>query len=207
MRLVFPGHQRLKRRERACRPGCGRPASRVRICAERLLGLSRHLRGEFTRPQGHALPRSGRPARHDRNRSEGVNLDLSPDYAQYRRRQTGYAECHRPYPEPQGPRCGPEIGGRRERHETRQDPLPITQNGAVDACAAAGFELAVRFGAELEVLHPCPAPEERLPYSTELSPIFRGADRCRQEAGGSRETAGAQMVQQNRAATPRPRPS
>jgi nucleotide-binding universal stress UspA family protein len=50
--------------------------------------------------------------------------------------------------------------------------LPITQNGAIDACAAAGFGLAVRFGAELEVLHPCPAPEERLPYSTELSPIY-----------------------------------
>ncbi len=50
--------------------------------------------------------------------------------------------------------------------------LPITQNGTIDACAAAGFGLAVRFGAELEVLHPCPAPEERLPYSTELSPIY-----------------------------------
>lgn len=50
--------------------------------------------------------------------------------------------------------------------------LPITQNGTLDACAAAGFGLAVRFGAELEVLHPCPAPEERLPYSTELSPFY-----------------------------------
>jgi hypothetical protein len=50
--------------------------------------------------------------------------------------------------------------------------LPITQNGTLDACAAAGFGLAVRFGAELEVLQPCPAPEERLPYSTELSPFF-----------------------------------
>ena len=50
--------------------------------------------------------------------------------------------------------------------------LPITQNGTIDACAAAGFGLAVRFGAELEVLQPCPAPEERLPYSTELSPFF-----------------------------------
>jgi nucleotide-binding universal stress UspA family protein len=50
--------------------------------------------------------------------------------------------------------------------------LPITQNGIIDACAAAGFGLAARFGAELEVLHPCPAPQERLPYSTELSPIY-----------------------------------
>ena len=50
--------------------------------------------------------------------------------------------------------------------------LPITQNGTIDACASAAFGLAMRFGAELEVLHPCPAPEERLPYSTELSPIY-----------------------------------
>lgn len=50
--------------------------------------------------------------------------------------------------------------------------LPITQNGTIDACAAAGFGLAARFGAELEVLHPCPAPEDRLPYSTELSPFY-----------------------------------
>ena len=50
--------------------------------------------------------------------------------------------------------------------------LPINQNGTIDACAMAGFSLAARFGAELEVLHPCPAPEERLPYSTELSPFY-----------------------------------
>ena len=50
--------------------------------------------------------------------------------------------------------------------------LPITHNGTIDACAAVGFGLTVRFGAELEVLHPCPAPEDRLPYSTELSPIY-----------------------------------
>jgi hypothetical protein len=50
--------------------------------------------------------------------------------------------------------------------------LPITHNGSNDACAAAAFGLAARFGAELEVLHPCPTPEERLPYSTELSPIY-----------------------------------
>ena len=49
--------------------------------------------------------------------------------------------------------------------------MPITHNGILDACAATGFGLAQRFDAELEVLHPCPAPEERLPYSTELSPI------------------------------------
>ncbi|HEX2447847.1 MAG TPA: universal stress protein [Methyloceanibacter sp.] len=52
--------------------------------------------------------------------------------------------------------------------------LPITQNGTNEACAAAGFGLAARFTAELEVLHPCPAPEERLPYSTELSPFYFG---------------------------------
>ena len=50
--------------------------------------------------------------------------------------------------------------------------MPITHNGILDACAAMGFDLAARFDAELEVLHPCPAPEERLPYSTELSPIY-----------------------------------
>jgi len=50
--------------------------------------------------------------------------------------------------------------------------LPITHNGTIDACAAVGFGLTVRFGAELEVLHPCPAPEDRLPYSTELSPSY-----------------------------------
>jgi nucleotide-binding universal stress UspA family protein len=50
--------------------------------------------------------------------------------------------------------------------------LPITRHGTTEACAAAAFELAERFGAELEVLHPCPAPAERLPYSTELSPIY-----------------------------------
>jgi nucleotide-binding universal stress UspA family protein len=50
--------------------------------------------------------------------------------------------------------------------------LPITHNGTTEACAAAAFGLAERFGAALEVLHPCPAPSERLPYSTELSPIY-----------------------------------
>lgn len=50
--------------------------------------------------------------------------------------------------------------------------LPITRHGATEACTAAAFGLAERFGAELEVLHPCPAPAERLPYSTELSPFF-----------------------------------
>ena len=50
--------------------------------------------------------------------------------------------------------------------------LPITQHGTTEACAAAAFGLAERFGAALEVLHPCPAPAERLPYSTELSPFY-----------------------------------
>ncbi|ODR98012.1 hypothetical protein AUC68_10925 [Methyloceanibacter methanicus] len=34
------------------------------------------------------------------------------------------------------------------------------------------FGLARRFEAELEVLHPCPPPSQRLPYATELSPIY-----------------------------------
>ena len=40
----------------------------------------------FPRPQGHALSRGGRQTRHDRNSIEGVDRDLSPDHAQYRRR-------------------------------------------------------------------------------------------------------------------------
>lgn len=50
--------------------------------------------------------------------------------------------------------------------------LPIGPTGTTDACAQAAFGLAERFGAELEVLHPCPPPVQRLPYSTELSPIY-----------------------------------
>jgi len=50
--------------------------------------------------------------------------------------------------------------------------LPITQHGTTEACAAAAFGLAERFGAELEVLQPCPPPAARLPYSTELSPFY-----------------------------------
>ena len=50
--------------------------------------------------------------------------------------------------------------------------LPITQHGTTEACALAAFTLAERSGALLEVLHPCPAPAERLPYSTELSPFY-----------------------------------
>jgi nucleotide-binding universal stress UspA family protein len=50
--------------------------------------------------------------------------------------------------------------------------LPIEPAGATEACANAAFSLAERFGAVLEVLHPCPPPAQRLPYSTELSPVF-----------------------------------
>ena len=50
--------------------------------------------------------------------------------------------------------------------------LPINQYGTTKACAAAAFSLAERSGALLEALHPCPAPSERLPYSTELSPFY-----------------------------------
>ena len=50
--------------------------------------------------------------------------------------------------------------------------LPIDYSGTTAACAETAFGLAERFGAELEVLHPCPPPLQRLPYSTELSPIY-----------------------------------
>jgi nucleotide-binding universal stress UspA family protein len=50
--------------------------------------------------------------------------------------------------------------------------LPIGPAGTTGACTEAAFLLADRFGAELEVLHPCPPPLQRLPYSTELSPIY-----------------------------------
>jgi nucleotide-binding universal stress UspA family protein len=50
--------------------------------------------------------------------------------------------------------------------------LPIDHTGATAACADTAFALAERFGAQLEVLHPCPPPVQRLPYSTELSPVY-----------------------------------
>jgi nucleotide-binding universal stress UspA family protein len=50
--------------------------------------------------------------------------------------------------------------------------LPINQRGTSEACAGAAFGLAARFGASLEVLHPCPTPADRLPYATELSPLY-----------------------------------
>jgi nucleotide-binding universal stress UspA family protein len=50
--------------------------------------------------------------------------------------------------------------------------LPINQHGTTEACAGAAFSLAERFGVSLEVLHPCLAPAERLPYATELSPVY-----------------------------------
>jgi nucleotide-binding universal stress UspA family protein len=50
--------------------------------------------------------------------------------------------------------------------------LPITQHGTTEACAGAAFSFAECSGAQLEVLHPCPAPAERLPYSTELSAFY-----------------------------------
>ena len=50
--------------------------------------------------------------------------------------------------------------------------LPINQRGTTEACAAFAFGLASRSGAALEVLHACPAPTDRLPYATELSPIY-----------------------------------
>ena len=50
--------------------------------------------------------------------------------------------------------------------------LPITQHGTTEACADAAFGFAECSGAQLEVLHPCPALAERLPYSTELSAFY-----------------------------------
>lgn len=50
--------------------------------------------------------------------------------------------------------------------------LPIGAKGATGACTEAAFGLAERFGAGLEVLHPCPPPTQRLPYATELSPVY-----------------------------------
>jgi len=50
--------------------------------------------------------------------------------------------------------------------------LPIGANGTTGACADAAFGLVERFGATLEVLHSCPPPAQRLPYSTELSPVY-----------------------------------
>jgi nucleotide-binding universal stress UspA family protein len=50
--------------------------------------------------------------------------------------------------------------------------LPIIKRGLSGACAAAAFSLTERFGASLEVLHPCPTPADRLPYATELSPLY-----------------------------------
>jgi nucleotide-binding universal stress UspA family protein len=49
--------------------------------------------------------------------------------------------------------------------------LPISHHGTSVACAKTAFGLAERFGASLEVLHPCPTPKDRLPYATELSPL------------------------------------
>lgn len=50
--------------------------------------------------------------------------------------------------------------------------LPITSAGTTAACAEAAFGLASRFRATLEVLHACPPPSQRLPYATELSPVY-----------------------------------
>jgi nucleotide-binding universal stress UspA family protein len=50
--------------------------------------------------------------------------------------------------------------------------LPISQRGTTEACARFAFGLAGRSGAALEVLHACPAPTDRLPYATELSPVY-----------------------------------
>ena len=48
--------------------------------------------------------------------------------------------------------------------------LPVDQHGTTEACAAAAFALAQRFGTLLEILYACPPAWQRLPYSSELSP-------------------------------------
>jgi nucleotide-binding universal stress UspA family protein len=50
--------------------------------------------------------------------------------------------------------------------------LPVSNQGATEACRDAAFRLAIDSGAELEVLHLCAAAWQRLPYSTELSPFY-----------------------------------
>lgn len=50
--------------------------------------------------------------------------------------------------------------------------LPIDHQGTTEACKKAAFGLAERFGLQVEILHPCSAPWQRLPYSTELSPFY-----------------------------------
>jgi len=50
--------------------------------------------------------------------------------------------------------------------------LPISAGGTSGACTEVAFGVAERFGAGLEVLHPCPPPTQRLPYATELSPVY-----------------------------------
>jgi nucleotide-binding universal stress UspA family protein len=50
--------------------------------------------------------------------------------------------------------------------------LPIDQDGTSEACAEAAFTLAMRFGVRLEILHPCLAAWQRLPYASELSPFY-----------------------------------
>ena len=48
--------------------------------------------------------------------------------------------------------------------------LPVDQHGTTEACAAAAFALAQRFGTLLEILYACPPAWQRLPYSSELGP-------------------------------------
>lgn len=50
--------------------------------------------------------------------------------------------------------------------------LPISQHGTTTACTNAAFDLAARFGMTVQAFLPCPAPEQRVPYSTELSPFY-----------------------------------
>ncbi len=50
--------------------------------------------------------------------------------------------------------------------------LPTGAKSTTHACRDAAVDLARRFGAGLEVLHICPAPWQRVPYATELSPYY-----------------------------------
>jgi nucleotide-binding universal stress UspA family protein len=50
--------------------------------------------------------------------------------------------------------------------------LPVDHQGTTEACKKAAFGVAKRFGLSVEILHPCAAPWQRVPYSTELSPFY-----------------------------------
>jgi nucleotide-binding universal stress UspA family protein len=50
--------------------------------------------------------------------------------------------------------------------------LPVNQHGTTESSAAFAFGLAGRSSAAVDVLHAYPSPADRLPYATELSPVY-----------------------------------